>query len=471
MANEAKIAFSWADLPKELIDKIGKCLDTETDVLRFRAVCNSWRSSTAPFKNPLQTPIKLPFPFAPDDGGSGEYFALTERIVYRVQLPDCKQPNFWVAKVERSGDGKMQLLNPASNHRIKIQPETPIPKVLDTLNYRISEVCRAYTLNYVNPVKSKRKHDYKYDKKVSVSWGVDNSDCIVMAIFGEKELWYVKSGDEKWTQVYDKYGYYSSSFLDVVFFSGKFYAVDVNGSAWVFDSEFGQTRIMYNLFTDASKRRLVELYDRELYLVEGLTDKDKRVCRCREEYDDACICRFPNTPVLGTFVEILIYRMDKQRGNWVMDKTVDDRIIFAGDDCSFSLPAKEFEGCDGTRVFYTDQYFDYKTKEEKVVYAHECFDEWECSSDGISGSDCYDDEYFMCDCCDSDGDDYTKVDGFVPAPDVKVKFRELHGHNTGVCDFGSGFPSMLTYSGHRHLGSNRVLLLDVYKVVAFEWYQ
>ncbi|CAA0834412.1 Unknown protein [Striga hermonthica] len=471
MASGAKISVSWADLPKELIHKIGKCLDTETDVLRFRAVCNSWRSSTTPFKNPLQTPIKLPFPFSAADGGSGEHLALSERIVYRIQmpdctgehlalserivyriqLPDCKQPNFWVAKVERSGDGKLQLLNPASNHRIKIQPETPIPKVLDTLNYRICEVCRAYTLNYVNSVKSNRNNEYKYGKKVAVSWGVDNSDCIVMAIFGEKELWYIKSGDEKWTKVYNKYGYNRSSFLDVVFFSGKFYALDVNGAAWVFDSEFEQTRVIYNLFSYASKKRLVGLYDRELYLVEGSTDKDKRVCRCREEYDEACICRFPNTPVLGTFVEILIYRMDKQKGEWVMDKTIDERIIFAGDDCSFSLPAKEFEGCDGTRVFYTDQYFDYKTEEEKVVYAHECFDDWECSSDELMA-------LFLLLMLKSSSENCMVITRVCVILEV-VKW--------GRC---LGFPSMLTYSGHRHLGSNRVLLLDVRKVVAFEWY-
>ncbi|KAL3580843.1 hypothetical protein D5086_018678 [Populus alba] len=38
----------WTHLPKDLIELISKCLDTSTDLLRFRSVCNSWRSSIPP---------------------------------------------------------------------------------------------------------------------------------------------------------------------------------------------------------------------------------------------------------------------------------------------------------------------------------------------------------------------------------------------------------------------------------------
>ncbi|KAL6509334.1 hypothetical protein OROGR_022644 [Orobanche gracilis] len=434
MARSSKLRVPWPDLPKELIQKIATCLDTETDVRRLRAVCSSWRSSTTPFKKLPHTPIKLPFPFDAANGGGteishskhdGAYFSLTERTVYRVQSPDSRKPSFWLVKVESSGDGKLRLLNPISDHQIKVLPGNPMPKVLNTLDFRVSEVCTAYTLHYVNPSNPKRNDEYKYAKKVAVSAGsVDNNNFyVVMSIDDRKKLWYITSGDQNWTMVQGSYGTHNS-FLDVVWYKGQFYGIDVNGGAWVFDSMFSGTKITYYLHNGASKRHLMDLYDEELYLVEFLTDKDKQICECYD-IDSGCQCRFP--PVKNMVVEIIISKMDKQEGAWVVEKTVNDRIIFAGDDCSFCLPAREFKGCNGTLVFYTDRYFYFQTEKPHL------HDDFDYDADGD-----YDCNYFECDCCVLSDDEAGKVDDFVPDDNVKLKLRGLHGHNTGVCIFESG---------------------------------
>ena len=54
----------WADLPKELLEIIGKCFDSRIDVVRFRSVCSSWRSSVScSFDTEIQRfSLKLPQP-------------------------------------------------------------------------------------------------------------------------------------------------------------------------------------------------------------------------------------------------------------------------------------------------------------------------------------------------------------------------------------------------------------------------
>ncbi|KAK4433298.1 putative F-box protein [Sesamum alatum] len=166
MGVSRRIGTAWSDLPQEIVEKIANCLDTETDVLRFRAICSSWRSARTPFKRFPPTPLRLPFQVNPGrpliPRHKDAYFRLIERTVYRVQLPETTEPRFWLVKTERSRDGKLRILNPVNDHRIKIQPQTQLPKLLNTLDFRVSEVCKGYALRYVNPAKSKRNNEYVY---------------------------------------------------------------------------------------------------------------------------------------------------------------------------------------------------------------------------------------------------------------------------------------------------------------------
>ena len=69
---------NWSELPPELLSTIGNHLDASIDVLRFRSVCNSWRSSISPCSSTdLPLPLKFPCPFA-----SGEDAFLSENNIY-----------------------------------------------------------------------------------------------------------------------------------------------------------------------------------------------------------------------------------------------------------------------------------------------------------------------------------------------------------------------------------------------------
>ncbi|XP_070056506.1 F-box protein SKIP23-like [Nicotiana tomentosiformis] len=110
--------ISWSDLPEELVERIGKCLvDNPFDVLHFRAVCKTWRSSIPPFKsNSPDLSLQLPFPldYHPNTFPG---FYLIENTVYLFQLPpdrdtslDCR--GCWLVKVTKTADGKLQVFNP-----------------------------------------------------------------------------------------------------------------------------------------------------------------------------------------------------------------------------------------------------------------------------------------------------------------------------------------------------------------------
>ncbi|KAJ4835460.1 hypothetical protein Tsubulata_033822 [Turnera subulata] len=82
----------WSDLPIDLLDKIAGCLETQSDLGRFRSVCRGWRSS-APPPPPLKASRVLRLPWLPicDEFDEPYYFGLKEFTVYSIEpLPmDC----------------------------------------------------------------------------------------------------------------------------------------------------------------------------------------------------------------------------------------------------------------------------------------------------------------------------------------------------------------------------------------------
>ncbi|XP_031286483.1 uncharacterized protein LOC116145194 [Pistacia vera] len=49
----------------------------------------------------------------------------------------------------------------------------------------------------------------------------------------------------------------------------------------------------------------------------------------------------------------LVYKLDEEMCEWVeVEDGLEDRVFFLGDDCSFSLSAKEFSGCKGKSIYF-----------------------------------------------------------------------------------------------------------------------
>ncbi|KAL8539241.1 hypothetical protein ACS0TY_001026 [Phlomoides rotata] len=391
-------------VPEELIQSVGECLDTEIDVLRFRAVCKLWRSSRTPLKKFPCGEIKLPYPFQPypdaytkrDDA----YFTLVERIVYRIQHPESR--NFWLLKVERLSNGKFRILNPASHHQIL--PGTQMPKVLNTLNLRISEVCKAYALKCVNPSEFMENGEYGLAKKVLFRKGGRNDDdYCVMAIDSDNNSWYINSGEDRWRMVG------GGNYVDILNLKGQFYGVDPWGGIWEFDSMFGRRIFANGVLHNCTERHLAVSDDGNLHLVEKVIGE--KICTSSGEVYNRITSYLVCEAVLG----VRIWAFNKRQRAWVWadPSFLNGRIIFAGEDCSFSLSSTAFDGCNGHRVFYTNKWISFQTHEDMQMQLCDHVDSY---------------------CCTSCWNVVRVNQSFVSTDDVKRRFRGLHGHNTGVCD-------------------------------------
>ncbi|KAL1544796.1 putative F-box protein [Salvia divinorum] len=337
-----RIAIPWSDLPPELLDTIAKRLAAAIDVRRFRAVCRSWRSSTPPYKFPT---IELPFFNNCQSSGrkhSGAYFILTQRIVYRIQLPNSKNPDFWLVKLEDSDNGKVRIINPVTHRKIEVPPAVQMPKVLNTLDFHVSEVCKGYALRYVNPSnQSDDYYDFRYAKKVAFSANAETGEYVVMIIDLRSRLLRITSDRKKWTLFHGSVGSYNfaaAKFYDVATVKGRLCATDASGDIWAFDSKFGWRISSYD-GDGAFKRRMVELCDGELALVEEMG-----------KVDGPCDLIFQ---VKQPFVDVAVYALSKLLKKWIDIKAMHGGIVVVGDDCSFSIPIKELNAA---RIFYTDRY-------------------------------------------------------------------------------------------------------------------
>ncbi|KAH0745685.1 hypothetical protein KY285_007342 [Solanum tuberosum] len=292
MGRESKLA-SWSDLPKEIVEKISESLDSHIDITRFRAVCNSWRSAISPnFKiSKSLFPIKLPLP----------KITMTQDF--------HKESEFYLIE---STVYLLQLPHP---------PHTPwLVKVVKTVDGKLR------ILNLLTNTVFKGFPDKKLN---SLDFRIS------------------QSGDEKWTTLKDR----SAKIVDIIVYRGDFYAVDTYGETIMYDpSSFNETNVSSNvkglsssIFNGwGSKKRLVESGG-ELFLVDMFLDTDVKA----ELHGSQPSWKSPK--------EIKIYRLDEEQHEWIAVHTLGDRIVFAGDDCCFSVLSSDFgDQCRGNCIYYVN---------------------------------------------------------------------------------------------------------------------
>ncbi|OIS98264.1 PREDICTED: F-box protein SKIP23-like [Nicotiana attenuata] len=345
------VMIPWSDLPKELVERIGKFLDTHIDVLRFRAVCTTWRSSLPPFKNSPPLPLKIPFPLLNlnPDTAKPEFYHLIDSTVYLFQPPDGAAPTAnssckgWLIKVIKTADGKLRVLNPLTDRLIKDLPDN-MPKVLNLLDFRVSQVCKSYHVQSLNNSRlSYGDYDVGYVRKILLLTNHAESETnnfSIMAIDRGDSLYYINLGDEKWTRLKNA----SCFIVDIIVYKGNFYAVDRYGETIKFDNSFNETNVASRLSYGGRKKRLVESCG-QLFLVDTILGVDKNT-------NAAC----PDWNI----VEIKMYRLDEEQHEWIEVVTLGDRILFACNDCCFSVSSHDFDDCRGNCIYYVNgwEYYD-----------------------------------------------------------------------------------------------------------------
>ncbi|KAI5315166.1 PREDICTED: F-box [Prunus dulcis] len=354
----------WSQLPKELLEEIAKRLESPFYLLRFRSVCCSWRSSVS------SRPRRLPgrFPFLTNHGicDTTLGFHLSQRTVFLMGLPNFRNqtnPDCWLVKIEEDVPGRMHLLNPLSRFQLKPLPES-FPKVLDLSKFWVFELGGEYVLHYVHfrPFVNGNSFgdagNLYMEKVVFMFLGSESNDFVLLTIHVSGKLAMFKSEDKRWTIIHDM----PSPYDDVILFKGQFYAVDGTGRT-VIVGLHSNLNVVANPVFGGDKKFLVEssgeLLVVDMYLsMAPETDLD---------VDDEIIQLQFNGCLTERTVRFKVFKLDREGKRLVELKSLGDRVLFLGDDCTFSASASELSGCKGNCIFFTDNFF-YTSGEDEGVF-------------------------------------------------------------------------------------------------------
>lgn len=330
----------WSDLPKDLLEAISDRLQNRTDVTRFRSVCKSWRLSVPPFQNPFHFPLHLPYlgPLHQPEG----FLSLKQTTLYYLNKPSSSSSSSstpascgWLIKLRESHDHDhhdcdlyqhYHLINPLSPIQVHPLPHT-FPRTLNPSHFRVLELAKAYSLQFSNLTFC----DYK------VAF-LPNPDCPSLLIIAHGVLWSLKlfSQHDKWRVIDDMLS--QLSYDDVILYGGRFFAVDDCGRIVLVDPTSLQViEIVPQMKTSGGQKKSLVKSRGELLLVDKYQPQKR--------WDSPCLNK----------VEFRVYKLEIKYKRLVEVKSLGDHILFLGQDCSFSLPARFFGGgCKGNCIIFAD---------------------------------------------------------------------------------------------------------------------
>lgn len=277
--------------------------------------------------------------------------------------------NGWLIRVENAASKKLRLIDPLSRLiKVKRLPKGS-PKVLNLFNFHVSEVSKAYGLEYV--LGNEPAIDFDELKsvaitKVAISSSPASDDCVVMAIHSGGKLGFLKLGEKKWTTIDDAQtrSYYKKShYDDIVYHKGQFYAVSTAGRIIVIDSSSKVTEFPspVGVQYDGQFKHLVESFGDLFLLIRYLDVEEEFFCGRlnSEDSEDSEEGDFgylyggnPEYPV-----RFEVFKLNDEKKQWVRVKSFDGRAFFVGDDCSFSLWARELSGCKENCIYFSESFF------------------------------------------------------------------------------------------------------------------
>ncbi|KAK8567932.1 hypothetical protein V6N13_105877 [Hibiscus sabdariffa] len=322
----------WSQLPPELVVLIAKRLEAGFDVLRFRSVCSSWRSSVPPRLDPHLLPIYLPYSRRLSSYHHRRIH-ITRNTFYLIRLSHgnkAQAPACWFVKIRDRTDGvKMQLLDPFSDYNPKPLPEN-FPKVLDLSNVQVLELGHEYIGQYKALIDHPSAHIYRdYRKKVVLlRSNSDSNDFMILTFF--QCLAVRRSGEEEWVMLENV-----KDISDIISFNGKFYAIDYEGRTTVIDQSLNVSFLQQHAGTSRSRKFLVKSVD-DLLAVERLLNP---------------VVHSSGGP-MSNCSGFRVFRMNEEEQKWDEMKSLRDRILFLGYRQAISAPASEFCSGKGNLVFY-----------------------------------------------------------------------------------------------------------------------
>ncbi|CAI0407896.1 unnamed protein product [Linum tenue] len=346
----------WSQLPSDLLERISKRLDTATEILRFRSVCNSWRSSASPYGCRLSRAFQI----LPSDDfvKTSIGFYLSKRTVYLIGLPDSRHLGGRLVKIEEDIPNRKRLLNPLSRYPLKSLPEN-FPRLLDLREVFVKELGQEYVLRHIGYMPNSSSFadaGDQYMEKVAMMWldpdsQRETSEFVLLTTHLSGKLAIFSSADRKWTIT----GETGSPYDNVIVHKGKLLAVDNTGKV-VSVSKDADLTLVANPVFGGDKKYLVQSSKDQLLLVDMYLSIDTG----EENFDIG-------EEFMGHLAQYMrerkvrfkVYRLDGEEKTWVELGSLGDTVLFIGDDSvsAFAASSSDLYGCKGNCIFFVDDFY------------------------------------------------------------------------------------------------------------------
>ncbi|KAK9677753.1 hypothetical protein RND81_11G164800 [Saponaria officinalis] len=337
---ESRRKVEWGELPEEIVAEIGDRLKYKTERLRFKSVCKSWRSSLSKshktkfmaFEVP-KPPTLNPWPWVCNYMKGPTYF-VTEPTLYAFR--DGIGGN-WLVQLDEVLPHRF-----IPNHTFFSLGLGKFFKRKNLVDMSVFPISKYYHIICVPPTQGRDGKDEFFnrfsvvDKTVVVSDDDDDdvSNLVVGALLKRGRVGFLRilrschtCNPQEWKVIgCAKKGDESGSirFDDIVNFDGKLCVVDFKGRAFLVNAKTLELTLIakeppLTSNVELERRwRLVEASG-EIYLLVPLRD----------------IVNGQVKPEIG------VYKLWKQRNEWVEVESIGDQVFFIGCDFSFAASARD----------------------------------------------------------------------------------------------------------------------------------
>ncbi|AES74963.1 putative F-box domain-containing protein [Medicago truncatula] len=322
----------WSKLPTDLLNLISQRIDDdELDLIRFRSVCSTWRSSSVPNHHyilPYKFPVfKLPF-ISEQNDKNPPFCHLSKQNIFLIKPPQQQQEQQtllrpWLIRVSQNTRGKTRFFHP-------LFCDSPLPRINLILDFRKLSLLHLGSNTFTRDFDTYSQHqpfnsDYMFPEKVIAVTCHGKNPLIVATISSHPEPLLSKCGNEKWKVIPDM----SMEFGDICLFKGRAYAVDKIGKTIMVGSDSNVHLVAEPLDGGENKKLLVES-DGDLLL--------------------ACVHAFP-------VISVDLFKLNEKEKKWVKLTSLGDKVLFLGIKCSFSASFSDLYVAKGNCVIISADIF------------------------------------------------------------------------------------------------------------------
>ncbi|KEH33242.1 hypothetical protein MtrunA17_Chr3g0088921 [Medicago truncatula] len=347
----------WSELPKELLNLISQCIDNELDLIHFRSICSTWRSSSIPnhhsnissFKFPKYIPP--PYSTKNDDNdiihfiknSNSPFDSFSKRSLFLVKAPPHQTVVLrpWLMQICPSSlpnkRGKIMLTysHPPIRHESAKQLQETLIERADVLDFNKLSVLHLGT-RYIS-------NQYGKCPETALAVTCHGKNPLLLGTLSHfSHLPVIFRGcNEQWKL----FSNLSTVRGDICLFKGRFYVVEMSGRTVKIGPDLTMVLVaqpLYNLLGDSLIRKMLVESEGELLLL----DIYQSLYQFRIDF-------FKLDEKEKKWVKLMDY--DKKLEKWKL-KNFGDMVFFLGSGCSFSASASDLCLTKGNCVIFIDYY-------------------------------------------------------------------------------------------------------------------